>query len=80
MLPPNTIPAPPGKFPKPDPTAPAPLAPGEPEFDFTALSPPLRPNPPTLAAAGRAATPSAQPGAAPTRSIRTCCPPDPGSP
>jgi hypothetical protein len=46
MLPPNTIPAPPGKFPKPDPTAPAPLAPGEPELDFTALSPPLRPKPP----------------------------------
>ncbi len=38
----NTLPAPPKKFPTPDATAAAPLAPGEPEFDFTTLDPPLR--------------------------------------
>jgi len=43
---PNTLPAPPPKFPLPDATTPAPLAPGEPEFDFTTLSPPLRAEPP----------------------------------
>ncbi len=43
---PNTLPAPPPKFPHPDATTPAPLAPGEAEFDFTTLDPPLRPEPP----------------------------------
>ena len=43
---PNTLPAPAPKFPPPDATAPAPLAPGEAEFDFTTLSPPLRAEPP----------------------------------
>ena len=45
-MPPNTLPAPPPKFPHPDATAPAPLAPGEAEFDFTTLDPPLRAEPP----------------------------------
>ena len=43
---PNTLPAPPPKFPTPDAATPAPLAPGEAEFDFTTLSPPLRAAPP----------------------------------
>jgi len=42
---PNTIAPPPQKFPQPDATAPAPLGPDEPEFDFTTLDPPLRAEP-----------------------------------
>jgi hypothetical protein len=45
MPPPNTLAAP-VKFPTPDPGASVPLAPGEAEFDFTTLSPPLRAEPP----------------------------------
>jgi len=44
---PNTLPAPPKKFPTPDATTPAPLGPNEQEFDFTTLSPPLRAEPPS---------------------------------
>jgi len=48
-LPPNTLPAPPPPFPTPETTTGAPpLSPGEAEFDFSTLSPPLRaeaPNP-----------------------------------
>jgi len=43
---PNTLPAPKPKFPLPDQTPAAALAPGEAEFDFTTLDPPLRATPP----------------------------------
>jgi len=43
---PNTLPAPRPKFPLPDALAPAPLGPGEQEFDYTTLDPPLRAAPP----------------------------------